>query len=473
MSESVDQLLERSGALRGLRESLGSATDGVWVVGGAVRDLLLGRDPLDLDLAVAGDAKAVARRVHDAYGGDIFSLSDRFGTWRVQPADRNWHADITTLRGESIEQDLSMRDFTVNAMALAAGGNKIIDPHGGVADVEGRVLRVLGAGAYTDDALRPLRLPRLAAKLGFEPDAATAALTREHASGVNEAAPERIFAELRELVRADGVLRGLELLYELGVMEVIWPELSELRGVEQSVYHHLDAYGHTIEVLTQLLEIERAPEQVFAEDAEALTAELANPLSDELTRGEALRWAALLHDIAKSRTRTVYPGGRVGFPQHDELGSKLARAICRRLHTSERLSQYIAAITREHLRLGFLVHAAPLTRLETYRYLRACEPVEVEVNVLSAADRMATRGRKADDSIAAHLDLVKDLTHAALERRAAGAAEPLIRGDSLAAALEISPGPQLGRLLDAIEEARYCGEVTTEQDAVELARSLL
>ncbi|MBK5231259.1 MAG: HD domain-containing protein, partial [Thermoleophilia bacterium] len=359
--------------------------------------------------------------------------------------------------------------------SLTASGNSavLVDPHDGLADLHARRLRVLGEHAYADDALRPLRLARLAAVLGFEPDTLTADLTRKYAPFVTAAAAERIFAELRGLVNCEGVLRGIELLDELGLMAAVLPELAALKGVEQSVYHHLDAYDHTIDVLRQLIELQKDPGGFFGADAGALAARLDEPLAEGLTRGQALRWAALLHDIAKRETRTVHAGGHVGFPGHDQRGEQIVRAICARLHAAERFTRYVAALTREHLRLGFLVKRQPLSRREVYAYMRACEPVEVEVGVLSAADRLATRGRKADVAIEAHLGLARELNHAALGWRAVRSAEPLIRGDRLVAELGIEPGPRLGELLERIAEERFVGELSTAEQALAFARTQL
>ncbi len=191
----------------------------------------------------------------------------------------------------------------------------------------------------------------------------------------------------------------LPLLDELGLTAAVIPELAALRGVEQSVYHHLDAYGHTIDVLSRLIEIQADPEPVFGAAAAEVAARLDEPLAEGLSRGGALRWAALLHDIAKRETRTEYGDGHVGFPDHDMRGAKIAQSICRRLNAAERFTQYVCALTREHLRLGFLVKERPLSRRQVYEYMHACQPVEVEVGVLSAADRLATRGRKAEAAI--------------------------------------------------------------------------
>jgi poly(A) polymerase len=452
-----------------------------WIVGGALRDELLGRPVRDVDVAVAGDPAQVARAVAERVGGPVFRLSEAFGAWRVidRRGGRVW--DFSPLQGETIEEDLGKRDFTVNAMAreasvvegsgLESGG--LIDPLGGREDVEARVLRVLGPGAYERDPLRPLRLARFAAELGFEPEPETERLTAAAAPGVASAAGERVFAELRRLVIADGALEGLRLADRLGLLRAVLPELSDLHDVEQSRYHHLDVYDHTLEVLAMQIDVEDRLGELFGPDAGRLRRILDEPLADELTRRQALRFGALLHDIGKPATRETRPDGRVTFMGHDRLGERMVRSVCRRLRTSDRFARFLEGLTRHHLVLGFLVHERPLDRREVYRYLARTSPVEVEVTLLSCSDRLATRGRRAEEATEAHLDLARELMSAALEWREHGPPPVPIRGDDLARELGIEPGPELGRVLAELAEAAYAGEVTTRGEAVAVGRTLL
>ncbi|MFL5827070.1 MAG: HD domain-containing protein [Thermoleophilaceae bacterium] len=458
--------------VREVRTALKDAPERIWIVGGTLRDDLLGREVTDVDLAVEGDPQAIARRIADAAGGAVFSLSDEFGSWRAIAADRSWVADVSALQGATIEEDLSRRDFTVNAMAQPLDGGELLDPHGGQTDLEAGVLRVLGPEAYQADALRALRAARLATELPLTLDPGTARLTREAAPRVANVSAERVFAELRRIVIAERVLEGIALAEDLELMQVVLPELTALRGVEQSHFHHLDVHDHTIEVLRQQVWLEGALGEVFPEDAERLRAVLDEPLANELTRGQALRFAALLHDVGKPVTRGELPDGRVSFVGHDRVGADMVSAIFRALRASERLTQFVAAITRHHLVLGFLVHDRPLSRRAVYRYLTTCEPVEVEVTLLSCADRLATRGKNAEPAIEAHLDLARELMHEALAWRQAGPPELPLRGDELAAEVGIEPGPELGELIALLREARFAGEAATREEAVELARSL-
>jgi tRNA nucleotidyltransferase/poly(A) polymerase len=445
-----------------------------WIVGGTVRDAVLGRPLKDLDLAVPGDPGQAARAVAKRLGASPFRLSEQFGAWRVVTHDHDFTCDLTPLQGDTIEADLAQRDFAANAIALPLRASQAdpIDPHGGMHDIESKTLRVL-PGAYQRDPLRPLRLARLATELGFKPDTGTERETLAAAPATTQASPERVFAELRRLVIAERVLDGLALADRLGLIAAVLPELAALHGVEQSHFHHLDVHGHTLEVLREQLTIEADPEQVFGPELGPRVHELMDePLADELTRAQALRFAALTHDIAKPATRQVLPNGRVTFIGHDAVGEQVISGICRRLRTSERLREFLGAIARHHLVLGFLVHERPLDRAAVYRYLRTCEPVEVEVTILSCADRLATRGKNAERAIELHLELARQLMAAALEWRAAGPPKAPIKGKRLAKALGIEPGPELGALLAELAEARYTGEATTPDEAVALAKRL-
>jgi poly(A) polymerase len=442
-----------------------------WIVGGALRDELLGRPVRDVDVAVAGDPAQAAREMAASVRGPVFQLSEAFGAWRVidRKDDTVW--DFSPLQGATIEEDLDRRDFTVNAMARPLGGGELIDPTGGRADIESRTLRVLGPQAYERDPLRALRLPRFAAELGFAPDDETERLTRAAAPRTAQAAGERIFLELRRLVITDGAIDGLQLADRLGVLEAVLPELTALHEVEQSDYHHLDVYDHTLEVLRQQIELERRLPERF-DEPDRIERILAEPLSDELTRAQSLRFGALLHDIGKPATREVLPNGRVTFMGHDKLGERMVGDLCRRLRTSDRFARFVGNLTRHHLTLGFLVHEQPLDRGHVYRYLRRTAPTEVEVTLLSCADRLSTQGRRADEATVKHLELARELMEAALDWREQGPPKVPVRGDVLAGELGIEPGPELGRLIAELEEAAYAGEANTPEQAIALARRL-
>ena len=450
-----------------------------WLVGGAVRDALLGRQTCDFDIVVERDPAEAARAVAQAGGrAACFELSEEFGAWRVVARDGSWQVDVEPMRAGTLDGDLALRDFTVNAIAEPLAGGPPVDPLGGVRDLRAGLLRAAGPQAFALDPLRVLRLVRVAVELGLEADADTLALAAAHAGGLAEVSGERVFGELRRIVASARPREGIELMERLGALRVVLGELAALRGVEQSPYHHADVYEHTLEVLDRAVELTVSPggEAALALGSNAGRAEalLAEPLADEMTRGQALRWGALLHDAAKPLTREVRPqDGRVTFMGHDRLGAELSREVLGRLRSSERLRAHVAGLVRHHLRLGFLVHEPqPLSRRTMYRYLHSCAPVQADVTLLSVADRLATRGRSSERAIEAHLRLAAGVLEEALRWHEQPQPAPLVRGDELAGELGLAPGPALGRLLEELAEARFAGEVSSREEAISYARAI-
>lgn len=463
MTERIDPLALAREALAG-RDA--------WLVGGAVRDLAMGRPVGDLDLTLTGDVRAAAHRLADAAGGPLFRLSEEFGAWRVIAPDQSWHADLNPLRGATIEEDLGARDLTVNAMALPLAGGDRVDPFGGADDLAAERLRAVGPRSFADDPLRVLRVARIATELGFAPDDATLTLGRDAAPAAAGVAQERVYAELKRILAAADPVAGIRWMERLGLVASLLPEFDALRGVEQSHYHHLDVYDHTLEVLAEAARLRADASVAFGDEAPAIARVLAEPLADEADRGVGLMFGALLHDIAKPQTQTDFGGGRIGFPDHDRQGAAASREILERLRASDRMRSHVAGLARHHLRLGFLVHQRPIDRGDTYRYLRSCGPVAVDVTVLSVADRLATRGRKAEEAIEKHLGLAREITADALGWHDDGPPAPLVRGDELARELGRPTGPWLAQTLEALGEAQYTGEVTTRDQAIAWARGL-
>jgi putative nucleotidyltransferase with HDIG domain len=331
---------------------------------------------------------------------------------------------------------------------------------------------MVAAGAFDADPLRVMRAARLSCELEFSVEEATAAAARAASAGLAWVAPERVFAELKRIVTAPAAVAGLEQLDALGATAIVLPELSALRGVSQSHYHHLDVHEHTRAALAATIELQRAPEAVLGEPGRLAGVLLAEPLANELSRWEAMRFGALFHDIAKPQTRAVSEEGRTTFMGHDVAGAEVAVEVLARLRASQRLGDHVAALARHHLRLGFLVHEAPLSRRAVYRYLATTEPVEVDVTLLSVADRLATQGKGSEQAIDRHVTLARQVLADALRWHAERPRPPL-RGDELARALGLRPGPRLGEILAELEQAAYAGEITSPEEAVEHARALV
>jgi tRNA nucleotidyltransferase/poly(A) polymerase len=452
-----------------LAACLGSG-ERAWIVGGAVRDRLLGRVVHDVDVAVDGAAEAVGRRLADRLGGAVFTYSERFAAVRVVAGPL--HVDLSPLRtapGVDAEPaarapaspesrlvaDLTGRDFTVDAMAEPAAGGEVVDPLGGRDDLAAGRLRLCAPTALQDDPLRVLRLARLELELGLRPGADVLSAAAAAASGLKGVSGERIrdeFGAMLGLPSASGAVRRLA---GLGALAVVLPELDRVRDVAQNPYHHHDVFEHTLEALDYVPGIVRQlGGERFLTSVEEVGLQGAGPLAP-------VAWAVLLHDIGKPVVRRE-ENGRVMFWHHDEVGRGMALVVADRLHMSRRFAQFLSLLIRQHLRLGFLVREQPLTRRALARYRRDVSPYVFESVVVSLCDRVATRGDKTTmTSIARHFRLARDVWC-----EVAKAPVPrLLSGDDVIELLGIEPGPSIGQALDALEEEVEAGEVSTVGEA--------
>jgi poly(A) polymerase len=475
VSPPLEEALAAAPSIAAARTALEEHPGPVWIVGGAIRDALLGERVADVDLAVQrGEEERAARAIARVAGGSAFTLSEEHATWRAIAPTAGWHVDVAALRAEAIEDDLRARDFTVNAIAIPLSGGEPIDPTGGIADADARILRAASEHAFEQDPIRLLRAPRLSAGLGLAVDPKTGQLARSHAAHAADPAGERQFAELRGIVAGPNPPAGIRLMEELDLLPVVLPELEALRGVVQNPNHHLDVLGHTLAVLEEWLGIEADLPAFVGDLAGEVEEFLAEPLADELTRKGALRFGALFHDLGKPETRAE-GSGYVTFIGHDEVGARIIAAICRRLRTSRALSGHLQGLAHHHLRLGFLIHQRPLSRRAVYDYLVATEPVAADVTLLTVADRLAARGEgplASPEMVDAHLDLAREMLRDALAWHREGSPRPPVSGDELADELGLSPGPEMGRVLEELRAEAFTGEITSRSEALERARQL-
>jgi putative nucleotidyltransferase with HDIG domain len=276
---------------------------------------------------------------------------------------------------------------------------------------------------------------------------------------------ERVLAEMRRLLLPDHPDAGIRLLDRIGVLDVVLPEAAAMRGVEQSPFHHLDVFEHTLQVLDAAADISAHPDYYLLDAAGPVTAALDADAGSEWDGHTGLRLAALFHDIEKPATRVVSPEGRVSFMGHDRMGADTAERVLRRWRSSQALIRFCRVLVSEHLRLGFLVRERPFDRRTAYRYMRATEPHAHESVVLSLADRLATRGVRARQSyVRAHTEAAVELLRL-IDVVEAEPCEPLLRGDEIAA-LTGAKGARIGELVEVLAEEQAAGAVTTREEAV-------
>lgn len=429
-----------------------------WLVGGVVRDAILDRPLDDIDVAVSGDPQRVARALARSEGGTAFGLSDRHGGWRVVCGDQ--HIDVCTVQGASIADDLTGRDFTMNAMAVACHSPaRIIDPLDGTRDLRQGVVRSGMPGVLDDDPLRLLRAARFAHVLEMSIEVQTRAWIIERAAMLRAASGERIFMELGALLDAPEQRRGMRLLDELGLLAIVLPELDACRGMEQSRFHHLDVFEHTLAVLDNSEDILNETEFHLG---------LASGLHmDDPDSRRIIQMAALLHDVGKPHTRNMHTQtGSVTFVGHDEVGARMVDDVCDRWATSNRVRDSVKLLVRTHLALGMLLHGSG-DRRARWRFLRSVEPRAAEAIILSLADRLATAG--IDDRrawVRRHTLMARTLWIEHWREREVGIPKPLLSGDEIAELTNITPGPMLGHVVRMLAEAQGVAEVTTRDQAV-------
>jgi len=459
-----------------------------YVVGGSVRDALLGRAMRDLDIAVDRDAMAFARRVAGAFGGHFVPLDDERVIARIvlDGADVSY-MDIAQLQG-SLEDDLRRRDFTVDALAVRVGDSDVIDLCGGLDDLAARRVRMTAERAFDDDPLRLLRGARIAAELGFEIEPATAAAVRARAPRVLEAAAERRRDELARIFALDDAAPAVRLLDDLRLFDALLPEVTAGRGVTQPKEHSYDVLEHgvrAVEAMDIMLTAARpagerawmwdALWRIFAWCETPLRAYLADEMSEGRGRRALLKLTALLHDVAKPRTRAVEADGRIRFLGHADEGAATATRILRRYRFSARETAFVARLVEEHLRP---VQLAPVgevpTRRALYRFHRDLGDAVEGVLLLSLADAAAARGQR--------------MTKAGWSRQAAYMNSLLVRlqgeegivdapqlltGHDIMAEFGLGEGPRIGQLLEAVREAQATADVRDRQGALAFVRAFI
>lgn len=467
--------------LNGVQEVLEGRDIKGYITGGFVRDTMMGRDSEDIDIVVGAPAMDTARVLADALNGRFVPLDEINEVARVVlTGEKAPYLDVTTMRGD-IAEDLALRDFTIDAMAidlkeLIGNGPIIIDPHGGRRDMESRLVRSISEEGFKRDPLRLLRGPRLAAECGFTLAGKTAEQIGRHHSLIAAVAAERVREEMCRLLSVAGADRWLRLLDELGLLMDIFPELSGCRGAEQPKEHYWAVLDHSIETVRTVEFLLRISDSEYF-GSEILT--LA-PWSPELqryfegtvsgghSRKMILKLAALLHDVAKPQTKTFEEGGRMRFFGHSQEGATIVCDIMHRLRFSSIECEMASGMVEHHLRPGQLAREAELpTQRAIYRYFRDTGEVGIDTIFLNLADHLAARGPMLiPEKWREHAEIMAYVIDKKIREESVVYPPKLIDGHDIMGAFGISPGPQVGKLLEAVREAQASGEIATREEAL-------
>ncbi len=473
MAPSVSLTLGPLEPLRPLLEAAAELAGGpVWLVGGTVRDLLLGRPLHDVDLVLPRDSATVARRLADRLGGTFVPLGEPHGMARVVlAAPASLHFDLTDFRGANLDADLGGRDVTIDALAvelgaLLRGPTEVHDPTGGLGDLAARRLRACRSTAFTDDPLRVLRLLRLAHQLdfGIEPD--TERMARLAAPALTSVSAERVRDELThvlELPRSAPAIRQADAWSVLGL---VLPEIAAMRAAGQSPPHRFTVWEHSLRAL-EAADALLADLGLLAPHDARVAAAFAEPMGGGLTRREVWKLAVLLHDVAKPETRSVDPDGRTRFIGHDRIGAERVARIGARLRWPGRATDVLGRLVRHHLRPMHLGMLDEITRRARYRFHRDVAEEVPALVCLTIADAAGTDGRAPEGVYRGATRTLLDSLLAGEAPAAREAAEPpLLRGEDVMDALGLVSGPRVGEVLRRAREAQALGAIRTRDEAL-------
>ncbi|HYA04112.1 MAG TPA: HD domain-containing protein [Syntrophobacteria bacterium] len=457
----------------------------LYVVGGFLRDALLGRplDELDLVAPRAGEwASACAREC----GAHRIKIDRKFGTIRLIPPEGEAgtgirRIDLSPLRGASILDDLRYRDFTVNAMAVDlpvwrnTGRLEFIDPLGGLDDLRSGQLRVCTPRSFTADPLRILRAYRFLATYELTLDFSTRSWIRESGRHLAEVAVERVRDELCLILECPRAAPTFKMLEQDGLVGVIFPECEPMRGLQQSDHHHLDVWAHSLATLEAVEDLLAQPYTLLPDSVDEVRAVMEERLAGERTRCTIVKLGALLHDVGKPAAWTADKQGVRHFFGHEVVGARLAAAVCARLRFSNREIHELSDLVRQHMRVLHLLRLDPPSHRALSRFFRLGPNLFWPLLLLSAADYRATVGPPSagGEMTALAWKVGRWLSFYHRQIKPMAAIPLLINGHDLMTHLDLSPGPLVGRLLKAVSELQWDGRVSSRRDALDAASRLL
>ena len=460
-----------------------------YLVGGFVRDWLLFAKPgHDIDIAVSGDPEVVAQTIAQRLSGTVVPLSPAHGVIRIacsgnsESGEPPWNVDINGFIG-LIEDDLGRRDFSVNAMAVPIADwpstDAVIDQLGGKVDLATKTIRALNPGVFRDDPGRLLRAIRLAGQLKFRVEPGTSRQIRADSSLLVKVSPERVREEFLNILSADGAKGQLEVLDHFGLFEQVIPELQSAKGVDQPNMHYWDVWGHTMHTVeaAELITKGHQNSPVFScvPWTEKSEAHFNQQATDGHTRATVLKLAALFHDIAKPETKSQDDAGRTRFFGHSEQGAGVATQRLSQLRVSSKGTEMVAKMVEHHLRpTGMKDGVDWPTDRAIYRYFRDVGDVAIDTLYLCLADYLGAKGPELiHEEWLNHARMVGHILHVGTSEPVSPTTIRLITGHDLMTHYNLQPGPEIGAVLERVEEARAAGEIETKEQALEMAGNAL
>ena len=461
----------------------------VYLVGGFIRDMMLGRETNDVDISVeGGDALETAQILASGTNGKYVVLDEvnRIARVVLTGTTRPLYIDVTSFYGD-IETDLAGRDFTIDAMAVdlqdfLSGGTNLIDPFNGKGDLKKRTVRALRPDVFRQDGLRLLRAVRLAAELDFSIETETELFIKENKSLIKAVSGERIREELVKLFSVPGSSRYFSYINELGLLSEIIPEIAYMKGVEQPKEHYWNVFDHSLKTIEAVDFLMREREWIVKERdllqdvpwTDEICAHLDRQVSGGSTRKLLLKFGALLHDIAKPQTKAIDENGRMRFIGHPKQGADIAAVICNRLRFSTRETKLVEHLVYYHLRPVQMSNTGMPTSRAIYRFYRDVGSDGTDILFLALADFLATAGPALNiDEWHGQTQLIRYIMEEYGNQATKRLPVKLIDGEDIMECFGLTPGPLIGKLLDLVHEAQAAGDIGSRDEAIALVRAEL
>jgi len=451
----------------------------LYLVGGLLRDKLLGRqkqDP-DFDFCLSHSAISLGRQLSRKLKAGFVVLDKEHGACRLVKRfeGKTYTFDFTDFRGSTLKEDLRKRDFTVNTLALGLEDvfslkdpqGALVDFYGAREDLKHKVIRIADKSSFPDDPLRIMRAFSYASILGFSIDRDTIKQAASHRAKLGAVSSERVRDELFKIFLRPDSYEYIVVLDKLKILEVIFPQIKKMRGIGQGPYHHLDVWQHTLETLKQL-------EILFAKNKNGEVKEyLDEIISADRTRRSILKLGAILHDIGKPKALR-HEEGKTTFHAHERIGLNITREITRRLRMSNDEINALHKIVLWHLRPGYLGDNDIVTARAKFRYFRDTSSEAVSVLLLSVADQRATKGPLTTlASRSRHEKVCFGLIREYFRRKKEKKALRLINGHDLIRVFRLKPSPLIGKILSEVEEMQAIGRLKTKEEALKLASKII
>ncbi len=451
-----------------LKSVIDNFDEEICLVGGAVRDLLLGKVTYDRDLLILdNDAKIFSQKIAKFFDATFVPLDETNKIYRVVMKDKINYLDITNPIENDLEKDLKRRDLTINALVINLRNNELIDIVNGLSDLNSGILRIIEEKNLFDDPLRLLRVFRFQAVTGFKIDEESLKYIEKYIDLISRPAIERINYEIMHLYSGKYTETALKNMDEIGLLERIFPIVNDLKKVPPNSHHHLRLFEHSIETVKQI--------NILYENS-------SNDVKEHLEKNDFggysrlahLKLAGFLHDIGKFQTWTIDKDtGRHRFIKHDDVGAKMSVSILKKMAFSNKQIDYISTMIKKHIYPSSVISAPLVNEKIMMRYVRKMEDNSIDEIILAQADRLSARGPEiSDEIIEENINALTNLLEFYLKVK--DTLEPLpklLDGNEVMKILNIPPSPKLGEIMNALHEAQINGDIMTKEHALEFVKN--